>query len=361
MTLPIRTTMTDVTTLCGYLATKPIGATLSEAKAVIDSGVLDGRKINALKFWGLIEVDDATSKIKLTELGRALAKNKFAHKADCLRRVIRTIPAYMAIIERAIHSKEHTTTTNEVAAHWHKYFSDEASESERILNDQTVCFFQIAEGADLGKITIGRQGHATRCDFVEENIAAMIDSVDPAPEKPSVGTVKDEPSEPSSTVIELPTPMPAPPPVAPSTANNRVFITHGKNKKILDQVKEIVQYGGFEAVVAMERETTAKPVPEKVFDEMRKCRAAVIHVAVDDVIVDKDGKEHPQINGNVLIEIGAAMGLYPGYKFILLVEEGLKLPSNLQGLYECRYSGNELTAGATMKLLKAFNEFKAAA
>ena len=92
---------------------------------------------------------------------------------------------------------------------------------------------------------------------------------------------------------------------------------------------------------------------------MRRCRAAVIHVAVDDVIIDKDGKEHPQINGNVLIEIGAAMGLYPGYKFILLVEEGLKLPSNLQGLYECRYSGNELTAGATMKLLKAFNEFKA--
>ncbi len=113
--------------------------------------------------------------------------------------------------------------------------------------------------------------------------------------------------------------------------------------------------------MAQERETTAKPVPEKVFDEMRRCRAAVIHVAVDDVIIDKDGKEHPQINGNVLIEIGAAMGLYPGYKFILLVEEGLKLPSNLQGLYECRYSGSELTSGATMKLLKAFNEFKAAA
>ena len=55
MTLPIRTTMADITTLCGYLATKPIGATLAEAKAVIDSGVLDGRKINALKYWGLIE------------------------------------------------------------------------------------------------------------------------------------------------------------------------------------------------------------------------------------------------------------------------------------------------------------------
>lgn len=140
--------------------------------------------------------------------------------------------------------------------------------------------------------------------------------------------------------------------------NKRVFITHGKNKKILDHVKEIVRYGGFEPIVAIERESGAKPVPEKVMADMRTCAAAVIHVAVDSVLFDKDGKEHPLINGNVPIEIGAAMALYPGYKFILLVEEGLELPSNLQGLYECRYSGGELSGPATMKLLKAFNDFK---
>jgi hypothetical protein len=144
-------------------------------------------------------------------------------------------------------------------------------------------------------------------------------------------------------------------------SNKRVFITHGKNKRILDQVKEIVTYGGFEPIVAVERESGAKPVPEKVMADMRTCAAAVIHVAVDEVLFDKERNERPQINGNVLIEIGAAMALYPGYKFILLVEEGLKLPSNLQGLYECRYTGDELSGPATMKLLKAFNEFKAAA
>ena len=63
------------------------------------------------------------------------------------------------------------------------------------------------------------------------------------------------------------------------------------------------------------------------------------------------------LNENVLIEIGAAMALY-GRNFILLVEEGMELPSNLQGLYECRYQGDELSMSATMKLLKVFNEFK---
>ena len=140
-------------------------------------------------------------------------------------------------------------------------------------------------------------------------------------------------------------------------AGNRVFITHGKNRKILEQVKELVLFGKFEPIVAQESETAAKPVPDKVMDEMRSCHAAVIHVGSEGTLLNNAGEEVPQVNGNVLIEIGAAMALY-GRNFILLVEEGVNLPSNLQGLYECRYSGDELNMPATMKLLKAFNAFK---
>lgn len=51
------------------------------------------------------------------------------------------------------------------------------------------------------------------------------------------------------------------------------------------------------------------------------------------------------------------MALYND-RFILLVEKDLKLPSNLQGLYEVRYEGNTLDHESTMKLLRAFNSFK---
>jgi predicted nucleotide-binding protein len=47
-----------------------------------------------------------------------------------------------------------------------------------------------------------------------------------------------------------------------------------------------------------------------------------------------------------------------GRRFILLVREGVKLPSNLQGLYEVRYSGDNLDAGATIKLLEAIKDIK---
>ena len=116
-------------------------------------------------------------------------------------------------------------------------------------------------------------------------------------------------------------------------------------------------FGKLVPVVAEEHETPSKPVPQKVMDDMRSCQAGIIHVNSDRILADEDGKPHHVINENVLIEIGASMALF-GHNFILLVEKGIQLPSNLQGLYECRYEGEKLDGEATMKLLKAFNEFK---
>lgn len=39
--LPIRTTMQDVIAVTSYLFTKPMGATPTEAKAVLQEGVMD--------------------------------------------------------------------------------------------------------------------------------------------------------------------------------------------------------------------------------------------------------------------------------------------------------------------------------
>jgi predicted nucleotide-binding protein len=153
----------------------------------------------------------------------------------------------------------------------------------------------------------------------------------------------------------------APPPTPPSSnttlRNVKVFITHGKNKDIVQQIKELLVFGKFEPVIAVEHETVSKPVPDKVMDDMRSCFAGVIHVESEDELLDSKGTTHHKINENVLIEIGAAMALFKN-NFILLVNKGIHLPSNLQGLYACYYDGPKLDYEATMKLLKAFNEFK---
>jgi len=137
----------------------------------------------------------------------------------------------------------------------------------------------------------------------------------------------------------------------------RVFITHGKNKELVEPIKKLLEYGELTPVVSVERQSVSKPVPEKVMDDMRGCGAAIIHVDADQTITDSSGAEHILLNPNVLIEIGAAMAFY-GRRFILLVRDGVKLPSNLQGLYEVRYTNDTLDATATIRLLEAIKDIK---
>ena len=349
MSLPIRTTLDDLEAICSYLSTKPTGATLAEAKAVVDKKRLDGRKLSALRCWGLIE--DEGDRMKVSDRGRRAVKDAGAARSGVLRDVIRGIEPYRAVVERAMLRRDAMISAIEVAAHWHEHFKSEVSTSDKTLNDQAVCFFQIAQGADLGVLTIGRKGMPTRFDFDAEAIRLFVEASSSTGVQTVSEAVTDSPSSSSEVAVQETSTT-----AGTKARTNRVFITHGKNLTILDQVKELVTYGKLEPVVAMEHETPAKPVPKKVMDDMRTCQAAVIHVGAERVLQEQNGNEIRLINENVLIEIGAAMALYED-KFALLVEEGVELPSNLQGLYECRYSGDELNMPATMKLLKALSEF----
>jgi len=135
----------------------------------------------------------------------------------------------------------------------------------------------------------------------------------------------------------------------------KVFISHSKNQNILDQMKTILEFGDFEYTIAEEVETSAIPIPDKVFGLMRECNCAIINVSADEEMKQEDGSY--RINENVLIEIGAGFVHY-NKRVILLVDKRIDLPSNLQGLYKCEYEGDELSFLVAMKLQKTLTEFK---
>lgn len=137
----------------------------------------------------------------------------------------------------------------------------------------------------------------------------------------------------------------------------RVFVTHGKNRGFIEPIKKLLKFGELEAMVSVEKTSVSVPVPDKVMNDMRSCGAAIIHVEDEMKLLDKDAKEHLILNPNVLIEIGAAMALF-GRRFILLVKNEVKLPSNLQGLFEVRYDGDTLDGDATIRILEAINDIK---
>ncbi len=147
-------------------------------------------------------------------------------------------------------------------------------------------------------------------------------------------------------------------PPTPRAEEVRVFIAHGKNKLILGQIKTMLDFGKYQYEVAVETETTAIPVPQKIMEAMRRCNAGIFNISAD----EQERLENGQygINWNVLIEIGAAFVLY-ARRVILVVDKRVDLPSNLQGLYKCEYEGDELSWEAGLKLQKAITEFQASA
>ncbi len=175
-------------------------------------------------------------------------------------------------------------------------------------------------------------------------------------------TDEEEP-EPSEVVeIQRAQPVMAPAPrvlTIPSedARLRRVFITHGKNQALIDPVKKLLSFGELVPVTEIENQTVSQPIPTKIMAGMRSCGAAIIHVEDEQHLIDKDGNEQIVINPNVLIEIGAAMALY-GDRFILVVRDGVKLPSNLQGLLELRYKGETLDVNETVRLMEAMKDMK---
>jgi hypothetical protein len=338
MPLPIQADLADIEAICGYLLTKPAGVGLAE---VINEKAFDRRKLSALRFWGLIE--DIGTKIRLSERGLLVARDNGANRVAALRQVVAATTPYASVIARAVHNKETIVLSAEVAAHWHRHFR--AYTQFGTLNYQIVCFFRVAEGADLGRLVVGRKGQQTRFELAEDAARSFVDSL--ATSLWAQGVVDGSGAEetPARDLGAL----------KPPSRCSRVFITRRMNKKIVEQVKELLAFGKFDPVVAHDRDT-ANPFPHDLMDEMRRCDTAVIHVGSGALLFDGSDNEEPRICGDALIEIVAAMALY-GRNFILLVEQGVTLPANLQGLCECRYSGEQLDMSATMTLFKAFNDF----
>jgi predicted nucleotide-binding protein len=360
MALPRNATPEELKSLVRYLGPKPSGATLKEAKAVLGSTLTDPRKLATAEALNIIVREG--DRWKLTpDVGRFLVRADDGQFAKSLAAQLRRIPAYIGCLEWAFHHNMQTLTSSDVGANWHDHHRQElGTDNEAEIAQRAGCFLQLASGAALGEFVIGRRGQPSRLQINREKLEQFVvgngeDHVcrmeTPTSPEPEVHVSQSPSASPNRLLSQIA------PNRESSQRNRRVFLTHGKNKAFLSTLKELLAFGEFEAVVAAERESVSQPVPDKVMEDMRKCGAAIIHVEAEKELRDKDGASEVVLNPNVLIEIGAAMALY-GRRFILLVREGVKLPSNLQGLYEVRYQADKLDSEATIKLLKAINDIK---
>lgn len=186
-----------------------------------------------------------------------------------------------------------------------------------------------------------------------------LDNLGKAP--PADAATEIEIGETSAEKTELTTPKGKPTFETSSTKEEtakvpRVFISHSKNKKILDNVKQMLTFGNFDSRVAEEKETLSMPMSDKVFGLMKECNCAIINVSANQ---EKKQGDTYNINENVLIEIGASF-LHYDKRVLLVIDQRFKdkLPTILQGITAIFYEGQELSLTDGMKLMKSLGEFR---
>ncbi len=342
MALPIRTTLEDIQAVCSYLAKKPTGATLKEAKAVLDVKHLDGRKLTALRFWGLIEGDE---RLKLTARGREAIRDHGAKQIQVLAEVTHSIEPYRAIIERAAHRGDKSMTALDVAAHWHEHFLGEVSENEKILNDQAVCFFQLASGAGLGELVIGRRGSPTRFEFDTDAVITFSEGKLGELETPP----RDRPGA-EETGDVVPEAIEKTPASEEPTLGQGIFIAHGRDKKPLEQLKRILNQFKVPYKVAVDEPNLGRPIGEKVREVMQSCNCAILLFTADEEFLNKERETVWRPSENVVYELGATSYLY-GNRIVILKEDGVDFPTNFRDLGYISFGKDQLEA-KSMDVLK---------
>ena len=132
-------------------------------------------------------------------------------------------------------------------------------------------------------------------------------------------------------------------PVRGKELGKGIFVSHGKNKKPLEQLKRILDQFKVPYKVAIEEPNLGRPISEKIKQTMESCNCAILIFTADEEFFDKDGKSIWRPSENVVYELGASGYLY-GSRIVILKEDVVQFPSNFRDIGYISFSKDQLEA-----------------
>lgn len=112
----------------------------------------------------------------------------------------------------------------------------------------------------------------------------------------------------------------------------KVFIVHGHDNALKQEVARMVEKQGLEAIILSEQANRGKTIIEK-FEEHSDVGAAICLFTGDDYGKAKDAtSENLRARQNVVFEAGYFMGKLGRENVIIVADKNLELPSDMQGV-----------------------------
>lgn len=131
---------------------------------------------------------------------------------------------------------------------------------------------------------------------------------------------------------------------------DKVFIVHGHDNALKQEVARIIEKQGLEAVILSEQANGGKTIIEKI-EENSEVGAAICLFTGDDYGRAKDAtSENLRARQNVVFEAGYFMGKLGRGNVILIASPDIEIPSDLQGVV---YTNKDMWQTDVLRELKA--------
>jgi hypothetical protein len=370
MSLPQLTTDDDVEAICEYLKTRPGGISITEAMTTMPRQLFDPQKINAYVVWGFVKKD--SDHISLDTLGEDLINIAPGHKYLVYQKVIFNLAPYKAAVHWMFQKDFSEITNIEVATHWQLNFKAElGTGDENQMKAMATCFFGICQTAGFGSVSSGRSSGMNKFSisksalgkYFTETVMIMEQQareafaappIKPAVEVPVAGTEKDPEMAAVDRFDQFKERIGGATGAVP-TGDARVYVSFSDNKKLTEQIMTMLEVDKFPYEVGQQKIGIDVPEGEGVSTAMKKCNAGIIFAAPDENVLLPNGQY--AMSPASLIELGAAIVLF-GSNVVLLCDERVAMPQDLQGFEHYEFSGTELSWNAGVNLMKAVSRFR---
>lgn len=135
-----------------------------------------------------------------------------------------------------------------------------------------------------------------------------------------------------------------------SISKTKVFVVHGHDEALKQEVARIVEKQGLEAIILSEQANQGKTIIEKI-EENADVGAAICLFTGDDYGRAKDAtSENLRARQNVVFEAGYFMGKLGRGNVILIASPDIEIPSDLQGVV---YTNKDMWQTDVLRELKA--------
>ncbi|QMU56410.1 MAG: nucleotide-binding protein [Candidatus Mycalebacterium zealandia] len=159
------------------------------------------------------------------------------------------------------------------------------------------------------------KSYSDSLDRAESHIQSMIDEIKNYWEDDEKETIpRIEPEKPKNT--------------------NEVFIVHGRNNEIKQEVARFLTTLKLNPVILHEQPNQGQTIIEKFENHAEQTGFAVVLLTGDDVgaLKEEENEPQPRARQNAILELGFFMGKLGRNRVCALVEKGVKIPSDYSGV-----------------------------